>query len=289
VLITGAGGQLGRELLDTAGDRFDAVALGHADCDIGDAQSVAARLREHSPQVVINAAAYTAVDKAESEPQQALRVNAVGAENLAIACAQLDIRLLHISTDFVFAGTGCQPYKPDAAADPLGEYGRSKLAGEVAVSTALPAAVIVRTGWLYARRGHNFVHIMLRLMREREVLQVVDDQIGTPTCARGLAQALWTIAERPQLRGIYHWSDAGVCSWYDFAVAIAEEAQACGLLPSVPLIQPVPSSAYPTPASRPAYSVLDKSATWRDLACEGQHWRKALRTMLQQLKDDAHD
>ncbi len=285
VLITGAGGQLGSELLRCAPASFECVALQRAQLDIGDAAAVERALEQHLPALVINAAAYTAVDTAESEPQQAARINAYGPANLAAACAINNARLIHVSTDFVFDGTASQPYRTDSPTAPLGEYGRSKLAGELAVQKALPSALIMRTAWVYAASGGNFVKTMLRLMSERDQLSVVADQVGTPTWARGLAQALWVAAQKPALSGIYHWTDAGVCSWYDFAVAIAEEAFAVGLLPAIPTVMPIAASAYPTPAQRPAFSVLDKSQSWSDLDLEGRHWRVQLRAMLQDLKE----
>ena len=233
---------------------------------------------------MINAAAYTAVDKAESEVDAAQRGNVAGPLALAQACAQQGVRLIHISTDFVFDGSASQPYKPDAATAPLGEYGRSKRAGELAVQSVLPQALILRTGWVYSRYGSNFVKTMLRLMSERDDLAVVADQVGTPTWAHGLAEAVWASAARPQLSGIYHWSDAGVCSWYDFAVAICEEALALGLLARPVNIRPIAAIEYPTPACRPAYSVLDKTDSWRDFALAGVHWRQQLRAMLEDYK-----
>lgn len=284
VVLTGAGGQLGRELVERA-PAAELVALGRDALDIGDAGAVTERLAALAPEVVINAAAYTAVDRAESEPELARRGNAEGPGNLARACATLGIRLLHVSTDFVFDGRASEPYRPGDATAPLGEYGRSKLAGELAVREVLPQAVILRTGWVYSRFGGNFVKTMLRLMAERDSLNVVCDQVGTPTWTGGLAEALWNFAARPDLSGTYHWSDAGVCSWYDFAVAICEEGRAHGLLPRPVAVHPIPASDYPTPARRPAFSVLDKSATWRDLGREGVHWREQLRHMLTEYKE----
>ena len=237
------------------------------------------------PALLINAAAYTAVDRAESEPGPALRVNGEGPAVLAAACRRHGTRLFHVSTDFVFDGRASVPYAPDATPAPLGEYGRSKLAGEQAVLETLSDALVVRTGWVYSLAGNNFVKTMLRLMAEREALSVVVDQVGTPTWARGLARLLWQAAGQEGLSGIYHWSDAGVCSWYDFAVAIAEEAVALGLLPRGPKIHPIPGSAYPTPAKRPAFSVLDKRSSWEDFAIEGIHWRVQLRQMLREMKE----
>lgn len=208
---------------------------------------------------------------------------------MAQACAQHAARLIHVFTDFVFDREASRPYTPQAATAPIGEYGRSKLAGKLAVQSALPEAFIMRTGWVYSSYGNNFVKTMLRLMAERDELSIVADQVGTPTWARGLAEALWAAAARPQLSGIYHWSDAGVCSWYDLAVAISEEGLALGMLDKPVTVRPIPAADYPTPAQRPAYSVLDKASSWRDLALEGVHWRQQLRAMLADFKELKND
>ncbi len=285
VLVLGAGGQLGQELQRTVAADLECVPMTRAQLDIADASTVAEYCADVKPQLVVNAAAYTAVDKAESEHDAAHRGNAQGPGVLATVCAEQGIRLIHISTDFVFDGAASQPYRPEAATAPLGEYGRSKRAGEVDVQKALPDALILRTGWVYSSFGGNFVKTMLRLMNEREEVSVVADQVGTPTWAHGLAEAVWAAAERPQLRGFYHWSDAGVCSWYDLAVAISEEALALGLLSKPVKVRPIPAADYPTPAQRPAYSVLDKTSSWRDFALEGVHWRRQLRAMLADYKE----
>lgn len=285
VLVPGAGGQLASELLCTAGPKVACVAFAQQQLDIGDADAVARHLAEQAPGLVINAAAYTAVDAAESDAAAANRANAEGPANLARACRDLGVRLIHVSTDFVFDGAATRPYPPDAPTAPLGEYGRGKLAGEQAVRNILPAAVVMRTGWVYSRFGSNFVKSMLRLMAERDELAVVADQRGTPTWARGLAKALWAAAARPGLSGVYHWSDAGECSWYEFARAICEEACALGLLERPIPIRPISTSEYPTAARRPAYSVLDKSASWRDLELPPVPWRTQLRAMLVDLKE----
>ena len=284
VLIVGAGGQLGQELQRTSGPAIDCLPLTRTQLDIADLAAVARCFAAVEPHLVINAAAYTAVDKAESEADVAQRGNVAGPLALAQACAQRGVKLIHLSTDFVFDGRASQPYKPDAATGPLGEYGRSKRAGELAVQSALPQAVILRTGWVYSSYGSNFVKTMLRLMQEKDDLAVVADQVGTPTWAQGLAEAVWAFAARPQLSGVYHWSDVGACSWYDFAVAICEEALALGLLARPVNIRPILASEYPTPAPRPAYSVLDKSNSWRDIAMAGVHWRQQLRAMLEDHK-----
>ncbi|MCB1854627.1 MAG: dTDP-4-dehydrorhamnose reductase [Pseudomonadales bacterium] len=285
VVIVGAGGQLGMELVHRAPAAAQCIALARSDLDISDNGAVVRRLAEIAPALVVNAAAFTGVDAAESEQRMAHAVNAAGAAHLAQACRDLDARLIHVSTDFVFDGQASRPYPPTAPTAPLGEYGRSKLAGEQAVQQVLPRALVLRTGWVYSRFGGNFVKTMLRLMAEREQLAVVDDQVGTPTWASGLARAIWAAAAHPQLEGILHWSDAGVCSWYDFAVAICEEAVELGLLARPVRIRPIPASDYPTPARRPHYSVLDKTASWRELGLEGVHWRVQLRHMLKEYRE----
>lgn len=283
VLITGAGGQVGRMLLETRPANAEAVACTHADLDIGVNDAVRDYVSRHRPAVIINAAAYTAVDKAESEPEAARRINADGAGYLAVAARECGARLIHISTDFVFDGMGSTPYRPDAATHPLSVYGRTKREGEQAVLDALPErSTIVRTAWVYAAYGANFVRTMLRVMREKGSVRVVADQIGTPTAARPLAKVLWRIACDAQISGIHHWTDAGAASWYDFAVAIAEEGAQLGLLSPEISVTPIATADYPTPARRPCYSVLDKSS----LAAHGLspiHWRKCLRAVLKEM------
>ena len=285
ILVTGAGGQLGQELARSAGGNIDCIALSRDQFDLTDPEAMIATLDRVAPQQVVNAAAYTAVDAAETDVEAAWAANSEGPRQLARACADRQIRLLHVSTDFVFDGESSRPYEPTDATAPLGEYGRSKLAGEEAVLTGCPESLVLRTGWVYSRFGTNFVNTMLRLMAEREELTVVCDQVGTPTWAGGLAEAIWAIVERPQLQGIYHWSDAGVCSWYDFAVAIFEEASALGLLDQPVRVLPIPARDYPAPAPRPVFSVLDKADSWRDLQLEPVHWRQRLRLMLSELTE----
>ena len=283
VLITGAGGQVGRALLATVPDNFEAIACTHGDLDIGAGQAVHEYIGRHRPAVIINAAAYTAVDKAESQADTAQRINAEGPGHLAAAARECGARLLHISTDFVFDGAASVPYRPDAATRPLSVYGRTKRDGERAVLETLPAqSTIVRTAWVYAATGANFVLTMLRVMRANGAVRVVADQVGTPTAARSLAEALWRIAGNPEIRGVHHWTDAGVASWYDFAVAIAEEGAELGLVPREVTVTPIATADYPTPARRPAYSVLDKSS----LAAHGLspiHWRQRLRAVLKEI------
>jgi dTDP-4-dehydrorhamnose reductase len=280
VLVTGAQGQVGRCLLASAPANVTVVGLTRAQLDIGDEAAVQRAVAAHGPAVIINAAAYTAVDRAETEVDAARRVNGLGPRHLARAAAAAGARLLHISTDFVFDGRASVPYPPDAPTAPLGVYGQTKLEGEQAVLELLPAAAVVRTAWVYAAQGANFLRTMLRVMGEKGLVRVVADQIGTPTAADSLAGVLWALAQRPDVTGLQHFTDAGVASWYDFAVAIAEEATARGLLPPGVRVLAIGTADYPTPARRPAYSVLDKRALLAALSLEHHHWRVSLRRVL---------
>jgi dTDP-4-dehydrorhamnose reductase len=284
VLITGAAGQVGRSLARTAVPGAELLAVSHKDLDIADVDDVLAYVRMHAPEVIINAAAYTAVDRAESEYQLAQQVNSDGPRNLAVAAREVGARLIHISTDFVFDGAASVPYRPEAVPSPLSVYGTTKLAGERAVlETLAERAVIVRTAWIYAAEGSNFVRTMLRVMNATGAVRVVADQVGTPTAANSLAEILWKIAAEPRITGVHHWTDAGVASWYDFAVAIAEEGAALNLVAPTVTVTPIATSDYPTPARRPAYSVLDKSSL-APFGLVPAHWRRWLRTVLGELK-----
>jgi dTDP-4-dehydrorhamnose reductase len=276
-------------MLRVAPPQAACIALTHRDLDIGDALAVRTALARIAPDQLINCAAYTAVDAAQTESAAAWRANAEGPANLARACSELGVRLLHVSTDFVFDGEASRPYATDARTAPLGEYGRGKLAGEQAVLRLLPGAMVVRSSWVYSRFGRNFVKTMLRLMAEREEVAVVADQVGTPTWAKGLATALWAATAQPQCSGVYHWSDEGQCSWYDFAAAICEDACALGLLERPVPVRPIATSDYPTAARRPAYSVLDSSRSRRDLKLAGVAWRMQLRAMLAELKESGDE
>ena len=285
VLIAGANGQVGWELQQSAPADYEVIALGSAELDITSEDAVSASLHKHKPNLVINAAAYTAVDKAEEEREQAYAVNAYGAGYIADACRELGSRLIHISTDFVFDGKQSTPYLPSDATHPLGVYGASKLEGERLVEEKLSGrALTIRTAWVYSQHGNNFVKTMLRLMAQREQLGIVSDQIGTPTHAASLARAIW-VASGKDVSGIYHWTDAGVASWYDFAIAIYEEARLQGLLYKELEIKPIRTVDYPTPAERPKYSVLDKSSAWADISDSAKHWRHELREMLNGYKE----
>ena len=281
VLITGHLGQLGRALYARAPVDMQVTGADLPDIDIADADTLRQLCANQPPDLIFNAAAYTAVDKAEEDAGSAMRVNADGAACVAEVAADIGARLIHFSTDFVFGGEKSSPYSPEDRTRPLGAYGASKAAGERLVFERHPEqSVVLRTAWLYGHEGANFALSLLRLIREKEHLGIVADQIGTPTWTWSLADAAWKFGASPDLNGIYHWSDAGAASWYDFAVAIQEEAIGLGIIDkSIPIL-PISTDEYPTPAKRPAYSVLDKSATYRDLQIKPVHWRTHLRSML---------
>ncbi len=289
VLLTGADGQLGCEILRTAPATFELTGCRQSDLDITDVESVDRKVAELEPDLIVNAAAYTAVDRAEQERDLAFQVNAEGARNVGRAAVRHGSRVLHISTDFVFDGAQSRPYQPLDTPNPQNVYGSSKRRGEEYVLEATNgAALILRTAWLYSSFGSNFVTALLKRLNGRQDLEIVADQIGTPTWAKGLAVAIWQAAASSDLRGLHHWTDAGVASWYDFAVAIQEEALSCHLLDRPVEIRPIATRDYPTPARRPQYSVLDKTATWTQLAIRPPHWRIALRSMLAELGEPDH-
>lgn len=275
VLITGAKGQLGRGLFACAPKLAELHSVDLAECDLTDAGAIAALLQEVSPDLVINAAAYTAVDKAESDEAAARAINADAVATLTKAHAG---KIVHVSTDFVFDGTSSRAYRPDDTRKPLSAYGRTKAEGE---DHLRGHDILVRTAWVYTAGGANFVRTMLQLMAERHELNVVADQIGAPTWAPGLAQTIWGLIEKGA-SGIFHHSDAGVASWYDFAVAIQEEALELGLLEKAINIHPISTADYPTPAARPAFSLLDCSKTRECLGDGNTHWRVNLRKMLKE-------
>ncbi len=278
VLITGANGQLGGALQRTAPAWADINAIDVEDVDLTDSSMLTARLVVEAPDLIINAAAYTAVDKAESDEALARAINAEAVATMVEAMASTGGKLVHVSTDYVFDGAASEPYAPDATRNPQSVYGRTKAEGE---DHLRDTDLLVRTAWVYEAGGANFVRTMIRLMKERDELAVVADQVGTPTWATGLARTIWGLAEKGG-SGTFHHSDDGVISWYDFAVAIGEEAHALGLLERVPTIRPITTADYPTPAQRPAYSVLDSSATRAFLGETPVPWRQSLRLMLKE-------
>lgn len=282
LLITGAGGQLASALAQCAGNHFEIHSFGRATLDISDAGATRAAIAATGADCVINAAAYTAVDKAESEPQQAHAVNRNGAAHVAAACAEVGARLIHVSTDFVFDGARNTPYQPDDPVAPLGAYGESKLEGEHAVRReAGELASIVRTAWVYGPGGRNFVRTMLRLLQERPSLSVVSDQLGSPTHTHNLAQFILHLARHGQGGGqTLHWTDAGVASWYDLAQMT--RLLACRRWPERTWgeILPTDTAGYPTPAQRPRFSVLDTRASTALTGLQPPSWMRALETAI---------
>ena len=275
ILVTGANGQLGNEM-----QRLGSVSPNNyiftdvAELDITDAGAVRQAVEQTQAEVIVNCAAYTNVERAEEDESTADRLNHLAVKNLADAAAVCGATLIHISTDYVFDGTAHTPYTEQMPTSPLGAYGRTKLAGEKAVIESGCSYLILRTAWLYSAFGTNFLKTMLRLTAEKEQLNVVFDQAGTPTYAGDLALALFSVIESEQFRGnegIYHFSDEGICSWYDFAVEIAAAAghDKCR-------IQPCHTSEFPTKAARPAYSVLDKTKFKTTFGIEIPHWRESL-------------
>lgn len=283
VLITGGSGQLGWELQRSIPENWKIFAPSSSKLNLADHGMITSALNQFQPQLVINSAAYTAVDQAEQEHKQAYAVNDIGVKLLAEAACKAGARFIHISTDFVFDGAKSSPYLPNDCPRPTGQYGASKLEGEKRVKEIYgDQALIIRTAWVYSVHGNNFVKTMLRLMTERDQLGVVADQVGTPTWAAGLARAIWQLADS-EITGIYHWTDSGVASWYDFAVAIYEEATKIGLLTGSMDIHPLCTKEYPTTAHRPAYSVLEKSSTFNAIGYFAPHWRTQLRVMLKEI------
>lgn len=283
ILVTGANGQLGRQM-----QRLGAVSPNNylftdvAELDITDAAAVRECITRNRIDTIVNCAAYTNVERAEEDEAAADRLNRQAVENLARAAKEADALLIHVSTDYVFGGDASEPYTEETPTAPLGAYGRTKLAGEEAVRVSGCRHLILRTAWLYSEEGNNFLRTMLRLTAERESLNVVFDQVGTPTYAGDLALAIFSILEGGMDRGregTYHFSDEGVCSWYDFAVEIARAMghDRCR-------INPCRTSEYPTKAARPAYSVLDKSKFKRTFGIEIPHWRESMFYCLKRLQ-----
>ncbi|MBU2454563.1 MAG: dTDP-4-dehydrorhamnose reductase, partial [Proteobacteria bacterium] len=283
VLLLGSNGQLGWELQRTCPEHVFLTTCDFPKVDFGSTDSITQCINTTQPDCIINAAAYTAVDKAEQDKDLAYRINHQAVLEIAELCQNNKITLVHISTDFIFNGQNFKPYKPDDSPDPKSIYGKSKLEGEQTVRRILKdRALIIRTAWLYSSHGNNFVKTMLNLMKEKPGLNVIDEQIGTPTWAYGLAQTIWTALDK-KIHGTFHWTDAGIASWYDFAVAIQEEGLQTGLLDKSIPVNPVPGHQYPTPAKRPMYSVLDKTSFWQALEITPIHWRVQLRSMLKEL------
>jgi len=284
VLVLGGGGQVARAVAASTPKNHTVIVKTHKDLDIADATAVESILTASEFDWIVNGAAYTAVDLAETEPEQAHKINDTAVGVLARSAARVGSRLMHLSTDFVFDGRSNRAYLPIDATHPLSAYGRSKLGGEQQVLEQGGGAIILRTAWVYASTGKNFVLTMLRLMRARDEVRVVHDQIGTPTWATSVARAIWGLMDAGAEAGIYHWTDLGVATWYDFAVAIQDEALARGLLTRAVPVIPIPTAAYPTPAMRPAFSVLNCDFERSVVPLPAQHWRHNLRMMLDELR-----
>ena len=296
VLLTGSTGQLGQELIRSCPANVELVACDRSKLNLSDADACKTIVETYRPDWVLNAGAYTAVDRAEQEPWLANVVNADGPQALALALARHGGQMLQLSTDFVFDGQQGSPYQPHQPVAPLGVYGASKAAGEVQVQRALgDRAHVLRTSWVYGPLGSNFLLTMLRLhqakVAEEEPLAVVADQVGCPTSTLNLAAACWRLIQRAsqeqdaaiqeqQQPSILHWSDAGAASCYDFAVAIGELAVAAGLLQQAAVVKPITTADYPTPARRPSYSLLACSSSSAALGLEPQHWREALKAVI---------
>ncbi|MET0464389.1 MAG: dTDP-4-dehydrorhamnose reductase [Chitinophagaceae bacterium] len=280
ILVTGANGQLGKELqaIASAFAIFDFIFLTREELAIDDAASVNTVFEKYAPQYCINCAAYTAVDKAETDRDNAFAVNAEGPSNLATASKKYNTRFIHISTDYVFNGQASAPYATDAPTDPQGIYGESKLAGERKAVDNNDQSVIIRTSWVYSEFGKNFVKTMIRLMSEKPEISVVSDQVGSPTYAADLAKAILQIISSGNWHpGIYHYSNTGIISWFQFAEAIKE------ISGSNCQVKPIPSSAYPTPAKRPAYSAMDLSKITAVYGIDPPSWRESLQVCLNAL------
>ncbi len=288
ILLIGCTGQLGQELQQTLTPYEDIIAVGRPTIDLAQPDTLCHLIRELQPQVVINAAAYTAVDKAETEPEQSFAINATAPSILAQEAQKLQAFLIHISTDYVFDGCQSYPYQEIDLTNPLNVYGQSKLAGEEAIRENCDRHLILRTSWVYGSYGKsNFVKTMLRLGAEREEIRVVADQIGSPTWTGDIASAIAQLIPQlkyPDKSGTYNYTNSGVASWYDFAVAIFEEARALSFPLKVQRVIPITTADYPTPAKRPAYSVLDCARISAVLKTHAPHWRQALRQMLTELK-----
>ena len=292
ILLTGLNGQVGQELQRTLAPLGEVIGVGRETMDLAQATSIRQAISEARPDVIVNAAAYTAVDKAETETELAHSSNGIAPQIMAEEAQRLGAALFHISTDYVFDGRKNTPYLEDDAPNPIGAYGKSKLVGEEGIRKTCDRYIILRTAWVYGTYGKsNFVKTMLRLFAERDEVRVVADQVGTPTWASDIASAIATLLpqlcpEQPQespLTGIYNFTNSGMSSWYDFAIAIFEEAKQLGFPLKVQRIVPITTSEYPTPAQRPAYSVLSGKKVSAALGTHPPYWRDGLRQMLGEL------
>lgn len=285
ILLIGITGQVGQELRQSLTTIGDVTGVGRQQLDLTQIERVRDRITEIKPDLIVNAAAYTAVDKSESESDLAMAINATAPKELAIAARDIGAKMLHISTDYVFDGCHHTPYLETDPTNPLGIYGKSKLLGEIGVRENGDRHLVLRTAWVYGSRGHgNFVKTMLRLGAEREELKVVADQIGSPTWSHDIAEAITQLLDKSltdeSVAGVYHFTNSGIASWYDLAVATFEEAKQLGFSLKIKRVIPISTAEFPTPTQRPAYSVLSKAKIGETLGYYPPHWRESLRKML---------
>ncbi|MEH2919975.1 dTDP-4-dehydrorhamnose reductase [Samsonia erythrinae] len=279
ILLTGANGQLGRCFQDRLPVGWEILATGSGELDITDINQIMCSVTQFKPDVIVNAAAYTAVDKAESEPDRAEKINVTGPENLATVANQHGIRLVHVSTDYVFDGTATEPYNENSPTNPLSVYGKTKLAGEQAVTQASPEAIIVRTAWVFSEYGNNFVKTMLRLAKERDTLSIVNDQRGCPTYAGDLALAIISLLKENAEGGIYHYCGDKEVSWYEFAEVIFKTIRKKNAISPIPILTAIKTREYPTPAKRPKYSALN-CLKINELDIPQSNWLKKINTII---------
>lgn len=288
ILLIGNNGQVGTELQNILSSDYQVIGLARPEIDLTQGHNLRQIIQAVKPEIIINAAAYTAVDKAESEAEIAHKVNAIAPQIIAAESQKLGSFLIHISTDYVFDGNSNYPYQENDITNPLSIYGQTKLAGEMAIQQACTDYIILRTAWVYGTYGKgNFVKTMLRVGKDRPEVRVVADQIGSPTWAHDIADTISKIIPQltSEISGIYHYTNSGVASWYDFAIAIFEEAQKLGFPMQINQVIPITTPEYPTPAKRPAYSVLACGKISQLLGTYPPHWRQRLILMLKELKE----
>jgi len=290
ILLIGSNGQLGTELQNFLSSNYQVIAVTRPEIDLTQTDNLRKIIRETQPEIIINAAAYTAVDKAETEPELATAINTTAPQIIAEESQKLGSFLIHFSTDYVFNGNSNYPYQESDITNPVSVYGQTKLAGEIAIQKACSQYMIIRTAWVYGTYGKsNFVKTMLRLGKERPEARVVTDQIGSPTWAQDIALTITQIIPQltSEIAGIYHYTNSGVASWYDFATAIFEEAEKLGFPLKINQVIPITTPEYPTPAKRPAYSVLACQKISKILGTHPPHWRQRLILMLKELQKKA--
>ena len=290
ILLTGVTGQVGQELQKTLTGLGEVVGFDREKFDLSKPEQIKQQIAEIKPNIVVNAAAYTAVDKAETEKELAIAINGDAPKAIAVAAQKVNATVVHISTDYVFNGKNYTPYVETDSTEPLGVYGNSKLLGEIGVKKNCDRHIILRTAWVYGSKGHgNFVKTMLRLGETKEELKVVADQIGSPTWSYDIAEAIANLLNKSQtdstINGTYNFSNSGVASWYDLAVAVFDEARQLGFPLKIKQVLPIATADYPTPAQRPAYSVLSKGKYTEATGIYPSHWRESLRKMLREFQN----